>query len=78
MDLETLSLHNISSADVPAGGPVVSSIFCERYKIFCQCFGILINVFHFVATIQWAGWTGRDFDAILIAREIPITVLGES
>ena len=57
---------------MPAGGPVVSSIFCERCKIFFQCFGILINVFHFVATIQWAGWTGRDFDAILIAIKILI------
>ena len=27
---------------------------------------------------KWAGWTGRDFDAILIAIKTQITALGES
>jgi hypothetical protein len=31
-----------------------------------------------VPFIQWAGWTGKDFDAILIAIKIRITALGES
>ena len=54
--------------------PVASSFVCLLYKIFVQCFGILIYVFLFVAIIQWVGWLGRDFDATLIATKIPINV----